>query len=161
MTQQTSSPDTDDETRFVVIDDLPGSPGFLTIGDVARQFGVTVRTLRYYETRQLLLPERRGQLRLYGRTDCTILSVVLKAKRLGLTLTEIETLVAEAGRDALSMDHLPLTRAQCEDHLRKLIGRRDRIDWAIQEFELMLQATSSRHEDNGEEDAKTGAARQD
>lgn len=60
-----------------------------SIGDLAREFDVTTRTIRYYEDKKLLQPERRGQQRIYSRTDRTRLKLILRGKRLGWNLDEI------------------------------------------------------------------------
>lgn len=71
----------------------------LTIGEVARRFGVTLRALRFYEDRGLLSPEREGTARFYAPDQVERLQLILKGKRLGFTLTEIRELLArhEAG----------------------------------------------------------------
>src|SRR5688572_31470451 len=66
-----------------------------TIGDLAREFGVTLRTLRFYEDRGLLSPRRDGTARIYSARDRDRLSVILKGKQLGFTLTEIRAMLAE------------------------------------------------------------------
>ena len=66
-----------------------------TIGDLAREFGVTLRTLRFYEDRGLLSPRRDGTARIYDLRDRDRLSVILKGKQLGFTLTEIRAMLAE------------------------------------------------------------------
>src|SRR5690349_24869134 len=66
-----------------------------TIGDLAREFGVTLRTLRFYEDRGLLSPRRDGTARIYDARDRERLSVILKGKQLGFTLTEIRAMLAE------------------------------------------------------------------
>lgn len=60
-----------------------------TIGDLARAFGVTTRTIRFYEGEGLLNPIRVGQKRLFRRRDRTRLKLILRGKRLGFTLGEI------------------------------------------------------------------------
>jgi len=64
------------------------NPTEFTIGDLAREFDLTTRTIRYYEDKNLLKPERRGQQRIYTRSDRTRLKLILRAKRLGWTLDE-------------------------------------------------------------------------
>jgi DNA-binding transcriptional MerR regulator len=64
-----------------------------TIGDLAREFGVTLRTLRFYEDRKLLAPRRRGQTRLYGRRDRARLKLILLGKRVGFSLAEIREML--------------------------------------------------------------------
>jgi DNA-binding transcriptional MerR regulator len=63
------------------------------IGDLAREFGVTLRTLRFYEDRGLLSPERRGTTRLYSRRDRMRLRLVLICKILGFSLTEAKQII--------------------------------------------------------------------
>jgi len=65
-----------------------------TIGDLAKEFGVTLRTLRFYEDKNLLNPQRKGQNRLYSRRDRTRLKLVLLGKRVGLSLSEIKEMLA-------------------------------------------------------------------
>lgn len=64
-------------------------PTEFSIGDLAREFDLTTRTIRYYEDKMLLQPERRGQQRIYSRTDRTRLKLILRGKRLGWNLDEI------------------------------------------------------------------------
>ena len=64
-----------------------------TIGDLSREFGVTLRTLRFYEDRQLLNPQRKGLNRLYSRRDRARLKLVLMGKKVGFSLTEIRDML--------------------------------------------------------------------
>ena len=61
-----------------------------TIGDLSREFGVTLRTLRFYEDKGLLNPKRQGTTRLYDRRDRARLKLVFLGKRLGFSLSEIK-----------------------------------------------------------------------
>ncbi len=69
------------------------TPDEFRIGDLSREFGVTLRTLRFYEDRGLLSPERRGTTRIYSRRDRMRLRLVLLAKILGFSLTEAKQLI--------------------------------------------------------------------
>lgn len=72
----------------------PGcAPRPLTIGEMARRFGLSQRALRFYENKGLLMPRRKGAARLYSPADIERLALVLKAKRLGFTLSEIRDLL--------------------------------------------------------------------
>ena len=64
-----------------------------TIGDLAREFGVTPRALRFYEDKGLLAPKRRGQNRLYNRRDRARLKLVLLGKKVGFPLVEIREML--------------------------------------------------------------------
>jgi DNA-binding transcriptional MerR regulator len=66
---------------------------WFTIGDLAREFDVTLRTLRFYEDKGLLDPRREGLNRLYSRRDRARLKIVLLCKRVGFSLTEIKEML--------------------------------------------------------------------
>jgi DNA-binding transcriptional MerR regulator len=59
-----------------------------SISDLAREFDITTRSIRFYEDQGLLAPERRGQTRIYSRQDRVRLKLILRGKRLGFSLTE-------------------------------------------------------------------------
>lgn len=67
-----------------------------TITELAREFDITPRTIRFYEDQGLISPKREGsggRVRVYGARDRTRLKLTLRGKRLGLTLSEIKDLV--------------------------------------------------------------------
>ena len=68
--------------------------GEYTISDLARFYGVSLRTLRFYEDKGMLHPRRQGTARFYGPGDRIRLELILKGKRLGFTLAEIDELIA-------------------------------------------------------------------
>src|SRR5271154_3771488 len=68
-------------------------PPTFTIGELAREFGVTTRAIRFYEDCGLLDPERIGRQRIYSGRDRTRLKLTLRGKRLGLKLAEVKELV--------------------------------------------------------------------
>ncbi len=63
------------------------------IGDLAREFDVTLRTLRFYEDRGLVTPARSGTTRLYSQHDRERLQIALFCKRIGLSLEEIRNVL--------------------------------------------------------------------
>lgn len=69
-----------------------GDPTY-TITELAREFDVTPRAIRHYETQGLIFPQRAGQQRIYSKRDRTRLRLTLRGKRLGLALTEIKELI--------------------------------------------------------------------
>ncbi len=70
-----------------------GSAGTWTITDLAREHGVTPRTIRFYEDRGLLAPQRRGQQRIFHNRDRIRLRLILRGRRLGFSLDEIARIV--------------------------------------------------------------------
>ena len=65
-----------------------------SIRDLSRDFGVTTRTLRFYEEKGLLEPQRQGHRRLYSAADRVRLKLILRGKRLGFSLDESAVLIA-------------------------------------------------------------------
>jgi len=116
------------------------APNTYLIGDLAREFGVSLRTLRFYESRGMLSPRRDGTARLYDERDRERLAAILDGKRLGFTLTEIRDMLEDKRRDgtkaklALSLpeiedqiEHLEAEKAQIEDALRELRRQHERL----------------------------------
>ncbi len=64
-----------------------------SIGDLAREFDVTLRTLRFYEDKGLLNPRRQGQTRIYNRRDRARLKLALMGKKVGFSLDEIKEML--------------------------------------------------------------------
>jgi DNA-binding transcriptional MerR regulator len=64
-----------------------------SIADLAREFQITPRAIRYYEDQGLLAPQREGMQRVYTKRDRTRLKLALRGKRLGLSLAEIRELI--------------------------------------------------------------------
>lgn len=102
-----------------------------SIGDLSREFGVTLRTLRFYEDRGLLAPHRDGTTRVYSSRDRTRLATILKGKRLGFTLGEISGMIAvEEGMPG----DLRLSIGQVEEQIAHLERQKSEIETAIAEL---------------------------
>ena len=103
-------------------DDETGGAGKLaeqtefTITELAEEFGLTHRALRFYETRGLLSPQRDGRRRLFSRADRDRLALILKGKRLGFTLAEISQMI-EAQSGHASEHALRLTAEKCLEQI--------------------------------------------
>ncbi|WP_454918029.1 MerR family transcriptional regulator [Xanthobacter sediminis] len=127
-----------------------------TIGDLAREFGTTLRALRFYEDKGLLAPRRDGMTRLYSIADRERLAVILKGKQLGFTLAEIRALVAaRTGVPGAAPTHangatetraaggLALTRERCLKQLAQLERQRSEIDSAIHELKTIADSLAA------------------
>ena len=66
---------------------------YYSITELTREFGVSTRTLRFYEDEGLLHPERRGRTRLYRTADRRFLQEILRGRRIGFTIAEIREIV--------------------------------------------------------------------
>jgi DNA-binding transcriptional MerR regulator len=70
-----------------------------TIAELAQEFGLTLRALRFYHSRGLISPQRDGRRRIFSRADRDRLALIVKGKKLGFTLTEISQMIeAQSGR---------------------------------------------------------------
>ncbi len=114
-----------------------------TIGDLAREFGVTLRTLRFYEDRGLLSPRREGLARIYDAQDRSRLAVILKGKRLGFTLTEIRAMVAEERQADQPAANLKLSLSQIEDQIAHLEQQKIEIEEALVELRARREALAA------------------
>lgn len=63
------------------------------IGEIAKQFGVTLRTLRFYEDKGLITPKRDGVIRLYSRRDKARLKLILLGRKIGFSLREVKQMM--------------------------------------------------------------------
>ena len=116
--------------------------GEFSIGELASEFEVTPRAIRFYEDHGLLAPRRAGQRRIYSPSDRTRLKLTLRGKRLGLTLSEIRELIDmyEPGRDA--RPQLERFLAVLESHKDGLLQQRADIEAQLSEilaFETRLK----------------------
>ena len=116
-----------------VVASAPGQKVF-SIGDLAREFGVTLRALRFYESKGLLKPQREGNLRLYSAADRENLAQILKGKQLGFTLSEIRGLIASDNPDCQQAPRLKLSREQCIEQIKLLEKQKKEIEDAIAEL---------------------------
>lgn len=119
----------------------PADEPVCTIGELARRFELTHRTLRFYESRGLLNPMRRGGTRVYRAKDIERLSVILKAKMLGLTLTAI----GQIFRDADSGQTLRLSRETCLAQIAVLERKLAQTQEALTELRTICGLPESGH----------------
>ena len=110
-----------------------------TISELAREFDITARAIRFYEDQGLLSPSREGsggRNRVYGARERTRLKLTLRGKRLGLTLAEIKSLVDmyESPKDTQAqMRSFMLVLAR---HREKLLQQRADIEMALAEIDV-------------------------
>ena len=109
-------------------------PATFTIGELAREFGLTTRAIRFYEDCGLLAPQRSGSHRIYTSRDRARLTLTLRGKRLGLKLADVKELVDmyETQRDSEPqlrrfVDVLARQRADLETRLADLRSTLDEV----------------------------------
>ena len=72
---------------------LRDSPRIYSIAELAREFAITARTMRFYEDEGLIAPERRGQTRIYASRDRARIILILRGRRVGFSLSEIREIL--------------------------------------------------------------------
>ena len=102
-----------------------------SISDLASEFAVTTRTIRFYEEKGLLTPERAGNSRIYSPTDRTKLKLILRGKRLGFTLEESRDIIAmyEPGHDNVE---------QLDKLLNGIRAKRTQLEQQFHDLEAMM-----------------------
>ena len=115
-----------------------------SISELAREFDVTPRAIRFYETEGLLAPRRDGQRRIYTPRDRTRLKLTLRGKRLGLTLSEIRELIDmyEPGRD--ERPQLKRFLAVLESHKSALMQQRADLEAQLSEVQAFEKKVRKR-----------------
>jgi DNA-binding transcriptional MerR regulator len=97
-----------------------GRPASFTIADLAREFGVTTRTIRFYEDEGLIKPRRHGLCRIYSAGDQARLGWILRGKRLGFSLAEIRELLALYEVDRSGVQQMRAILAKSREHIADL-----------------------------------------
>ncbi|MBS4017190.1 MerR family DNA-binding transcriptional regulator [Azonexus hydrophilus] len=106
-------------------------PATFSISDLAREFAITPRTIRFWEDQGILAPQREGQKRIFTRRDRARLKMALRGKRLGLSLAEIKDLI---GMYNSTEDETP----QLMECLRVMSKRREALEQQREDIEAML-----------------------
>ncbi len=105
-----------------------------TIAELAREFGVTPRSIRFYEDKDLLRPARDGLNRIYNRRDRARLVLILRGKRLGFSLAEIKEMLDLYKLDDDRVEQLKYTLTRCRERLATLAQQRQDIENATTEL---------------------------
>ncbi|HYS49118.1 MAG TPA: MerR family DNA-binding transcriptional regulator [Xanthobacteraceae bacterium] len=105
-----------------------------TIQDLTKEFGVSARTLRFYEEKRLLDPRRNGEQRLYSRRDRARLRYVLLGKSVGFSLEEVREMLDLYDLGDGQRTQLQVTLAKFQERIVRLERQRADIDRAIAEL---------------------------
>ncbi len=108
-----------------------------SIGELAREFDLTTRAIRFYEDQGLLSPKRRGQTRLFDQRDRTRLKLILRGKRLGFPLAEIREIVDMYDAPPGEAGQLALLVGKVEARRQRLLRQREDIAIALRELDAV------------------------
>lgn len=115
-----------------------------SIAELADEFGITHRAIRYYETQGLLAPQREGTARIFHRRDHVRLNLILRGKRLGFDLSEIRRILDMYDEVPGEAGQLRYVLSQIADRRAELKERRDDIDAALAELDTLQDRCSRR-----------------
>lgn len=106
----------------------------MSIREMCDAYEVTPRTLRFYESKELLFPRRAGQKRLFTKRDRARLKLILRGKRFGFSLEEIRQLLDLYDKGDQQLTQLTETYGLAEKRLSDLVAQRDELNEAIEEL---------------------------
>lgn len=110
----------------------------MTIREMCDAYGVTPRTLRFYEQKELLAPIREGTKRLFTKRDRARLTLILRGKRFGFSLEDIRQLLDLYHVGDQQVTQLKRTRELGQDRLAALREQRAELDAAIDDLKEQL-----------------------
>jgi DNA-binding transcriptional MerR regulator len=124
---------------------LPDAESFRTVTELARDLGVTARTIRFYEDKGLITPQRAGSTRVYTVRDRARMILILRGKRLGFSLREIKEYLDLYGVDHTQAEQLRVLRISVAKRLASLREQFNALEQTISELEdIQRQANAVR-----------------
>ncbi len=112
----------------------------IKIGDMARMFGVTLRTLRFYEDKGLLSPIRDGSNRLYTRRDRARLKLILLGRKVGFSLRDVKQMMDLYDPAGSNAKQLRMALEKSERQFGRLLKQRAAVDDAMDELTRLMAA---------------------
>lgn len=107
------------------------------ISQLAHEFDITARAIRFYEDKGLITPQRDGQRRIFSSRDRVRLMLILRGKRLGFSLREIQEILDLYHADVGEQGQLSHLLAKFEERRNSLLQQRADIDLTLQEIDRL------------------------
>jgi DNA-binding transcriptional MerR regulator len=117
---------------------------YYTITELTREFGVSTRTLRFYEDEGLVLPVRRGRTRLFRPADRHIIRQILRGKRLGFSINEIREIIKMYKEPPGEVGQLQLMVKRIEEKREELRQKRRDLEDTLAELDQAEDACLER-----------------
>lgn len=117
---------------------------FYSITELTREFGVSTRTLRFYEDEGLIHPERRGRTRLYRAADRRLIQEILRGRRIGFTIAEIREIIHVYREPPGEMGQLKLLMKRVDEKRDELRQKRRDIEETLTELDNVEEACLTR-----------------
>ncbi|MGB0683008.1 MAG: MerR family transcriptional regulator [Magnetovibrionaceae bacterium] len=116
-------------------------PETIGIAELAGEFGITTRTIRFYEDKGLLTPARQGQRRVYSHRDRVRLKLIMRGKRLGFSLDEIAEMLGLYDQGSGEETQLRLFLDKIQERREQLLRQRRDIESILSELDGFEQRT--------------------
>ncbi len=107
---------------------------YIRIGDMAKKYDVTLRTLRFYEDKGLINPKREGSTRLYSRKDESKLKLIILGRKVGFSLRDVKQMLDLYDPNGPNIKQLRLTLDKSEKQLARLEKQKAAIDDAMKDL---------------------------
>lgn len=117
---------------------------YYSITELTREFGVSTRTLRFYEDEGLIHPERRGRTRLFRPADRHLIKEILRGRRIGFTISEIREIIQVYKDPPGEMGQLQLLMQKVSEKRDDLRQKRRDIDETLTELDNVEEACLTR-----------------
>lgn len=117
---------------------------YFTITELTREFGISTRTIRFYEDEGLIKPVRRGRTRLFRPSDRRLLSFILRGKRLGFSIAEIREILNMYKEPPGEEGQLRLLIKRVSEKRGELEQKRRDIEETLRELETVEEASLTR-----------------
>lgn len=118
------------------------------ISDLAEEFGVTARALRFYEDEGLISPKRHGLSRIYSKRDRARLAWILRGKRVGFSLSDIREMIDLYDGNGGRQEQHKLAARRCRERIEMLEAQRRDIEETIRELEGFIARLDGKSENN-------------
>ncbi|PDT39992.1 MerR family transcriptional regulator [Sinorhizobium sp. FG01] len=117
---------------------------YYSITELTREFGISTRTLRFYEDEGLIHPERRGRTRLFRPADRHLIKEILRGRRIGFTIAEIREIIQIYKDPPGEMGQLQLLMKRVEEKRGELRQKRKDIDDTLAELDNVEESCLTR-----------------
>lgn len=117
---------------------------YYSITELTREFGISTRTLRFYEDEGLIHPERRGRTRLFRPADRRLIQEILRGRRIGFTIAEIREIIQVYKDPPGKLGQLQLLMSRVEEKREELRQKRKDIDDTLTELDNVEEACLTR-----------------
>ena len=117
---------------------------YYTITELTREFGVSTRTLRFYEDEGLIQPDRRGRTRLFRAADRHLIKEILRGRRLGFTIAEIREIIEIYKGPPGELGQLELMMKRVAEKREQLNQKRQDIEETLAELDSVDEACLAR-----------------